>query len=123
MNRTEFTTLMQNGDIGPSLTSEEMTKHLIENLEADKEKDEFKQYGHRKLIVTNEELGELSQEICKVLRGKGDRYGVLEEFADVFICMEYIRIIMGFDNEEIEKAIDIKLKRSERRLKENGQVL
>lgn len=39
--------------------------------------------GHRNLIIVIEELSELSKEISKQLRDKGDPYNILEELADV----------------------------------------
>ena len=46
-------------------------------------------YGEEKqCIVALEELSECAKEICKVLRGKGDREHLAEEIADARICLE-----------------------------------
>ena len=62
-----------------------------------------------------EELAELQQEISKQIRGKGDMLGVLEELADVYICLEMLKKMFQFTNDEIARAVDIKLERYERR--------
>ncbi len=43
--------------------------------------------GHRNLIIATEELAELSKEILKKLRGKGNLYNLLEELADVQLAI------------------------------------
>ena len=45
--------------------------------------------GHRNLIIVMEELSELIKEISKELRGKGDKYNILEELADVQLGIYY----------------------------------
>ena len=58
-----------------------------------------------------EELSELQKEISKELRGKGDKVNVLEELADVQIVIYYVKKILGISNEDIEKAISVKIDR------------
>lgn len=51
-------------------------------------------YGDRlQLIVANEELSELSKELCKWLRGNGDIEHIAEEFADVEIMLSQVMIM------------------------------
>lgn len=59
------------------------------------------------LIIAMEELSELQKEISKELRGKGDKINVLEELADV----QYVKKILGISDEDIEKAISVKIDR------------
>ena len=76
--------------------------------------------GHRNLIIVMEELSELSKEISKELRGKGDNINILEELADVQLCIWYIQEICGINDINLQKAINVKTKRLENVLKEQG---
>lgn len=62
-----------------------------------------------------EELAELTQQISKQIRGYGDRTGLLEEMADVALGMEYLKVIFDISQEEMQKAIDVKLQRERNR--------
>lgn len=66
-------------------------------------------------VICMEELAELQQEISKQLRDKGDMLGLLEELADVYICLEMLKKMFGYTNDEIARAVSIKLDRYERR--------
>ena len=76
--------------------------------------------GHRNLIIVMEELSELSKEVSKVLRDKGDRVGIVEEVADVICSIEYIKNILNISNSEINKAINVKLDRLWEIIEEQG---
>lgn len=77
--------------------------------------------GHRNLIIVMEELSELSKEISKELRGKGDQYNILEELADVQLGIYYVQEVCGISNDDLHKAINIKAKRLEKILNEKGK--
>ena len=66
-------------------------------------------------IICMEELAELQKEISKQLRNKGDSYGLLEELADVYICLEMLKKMFNYSSDEIARAVEIKLDRFERR--------
>ena len=66
----------------------------------------------RQLLIAMEELAELSQEISKYLRGKGDYIGLLEELADVTIVMKHIKMILGVKDEDLNRAVCIKIDES-----------
>ena len=66
-------------------------------------------------IICMEELAELQQEISKQLRNKGDSYGLLEELADVYICLEMLKKMFNYSSDEIARAVEIKLDQFERR--------
>lgn len=61
--------------------------------------------------ITMEEAAELSIECSKMNRGLGDRLGLLEEMADIYICLSYLCIIHDVDYEEICYAVRVKLLR------------
>lgn len=77
--------------------------------------------GHRNLIIVMEELSELSKEVSKELRGKGDHYNILEELADVQLGIYYVQEVCKIDNDELHKAMNIKMKRLENVLNDNGK--
>ncbi len=77
--------------------------------------------GYRNLIIVMEELAELSKEISKELRGKGDYYNILEELADVQLSIYYVQEVCKIDNDELHKAMNIKMKRLENVLNDKGK--
>lgn len=74
--------------------------------------------GHHNMIICMEELAELGQQTSKQLRGIGDKFNLLEEMADVFLGLEYLKDICGISQLELHKAINVKLDRVERNIKE-----
>lgn len=77
--------------------------------------------GHRNLIIVMEELAELSKEISKELRGKGDQYNILEELADVQLGIYYVQEVCGINNDDLHKAMNIKMRRLEEVLAKKGK--
>lgn len=77
--------------------------------------------GHRNLVIVMEELSELIKEISKELRGKGDQYNILEELADVQLGIYYVQEICGIGNDDLYKAMNIKMRRLEEVLNEKGK--
>ena len=69
--------------------------------------------GTRNIIMAIEELSELQKELSKFLRGKGDHLCIVEEVADVIMCINLIAIICSITDEEINKAINVKIDRLE----------
>lgn len=67
-------------------------------------------------IICMEEMAELQQQISKYLRGCGDRLCLLEEMADVYICLKYLEKVFEIHPDQILKAIDVKLLREKGRL-------
>ena len=78
-----------------------------------------------KCIIAMEECAELIQEISKTMRRREKRFdvwmstwhGLLEEMADVYICLRYLRYIFHISDALVEDAIDIKLRREAERSK------
>lgn len=77
--------------------------------------------GHRNLIIVMEELAELGQAVSKELRGKGDYHDLLEEMADVQLCIYYLQEICGIKDEELYKALTVKTNRIDNVLNTNGE--
>ena len=67
-------------------------------------------------VVAMEELNELGQQIAKQIRGKGQHDHLVEEMADVMICMFQLFTIYKVSGKELQEAIDLKLSRLEKRM-------
>lgn len=67
--------------------------------------------GHHDLIICMEEMAELQQALSKELRGKGDSVNILEEVADVLLCIGYIQEIVGLSDDLIVSAMNVKIDR------------
>ena len=67
--------------------------------------------------VAIEEMAELTKEVCKDFRGKGNREHILEEIVDVSIMLEQLQIMYGISTSEMLRAVESKVKRLEERLK------
>ena len=64
--------------------------------------------GHENLIIVMEELSELTKELTKELRGKGDPWNILQELADVALCIRYVQEICGISKSMLNKAVNVK---------------
>lgn len=64
-----------------------------------------------KCTIAMEEFAELQQQVSKQIRGYGDRLGLLEEMADAYICLDFLQSIFEVKDEDLQKAIDVKLSR------------
>lgn len=72
--------------------------------------------SHEELICV-EELSELQKELTKQLRNKGNMHDLVEEMADVYICLKTIQTGMFISDREINEAIVEKTDRYLRRQK------
>ena len=84
--------------------------------------DKAKIQSSFRMIVVIEELQELAKCLCKTLRYglKGNKkavnkYSLLEEIADVTIGLDTIKREFGISEEDVHKAVVIKLKELDRR--------
>lgn len=66
--------------------------------------------------VAIEEMAELTKEICKDFRGKGNREHIIEEIADVCIILDQLMTIYDIETNEMLDEIDIKTARLEERI-------
>ena len=81
--------------------------------------------GEKKLRIAQEECAELIQAISKYLRDPDcseNRLAVLEELADVCICVNYVVMAMKNSYYDVNRAIDIKIERERKRLEEVKNV-
>ena len=73
------------------------------------------------LIITVEELSELQKEVTKQLRNEGKMENLVEEMADVYIVMEYLKMIFAITDDDINKQVEKKLNRLENRLNSENE--
>lgn len=73
------------------------------------------------LIITVEELSELQKEVTKQLRNEGKMENLVEEMADVYIVMEYLKLIFAINDEDIKTEIAFKIDRLMSRFGEENE--
>jgi len=64
--------------------------------------------GDKQLDIAVEELSELTKEIIKFKRGKGDPINIAEEIADVLIMIEQIKQICRVREDDVDRWIHCK---------------
>lgn len=89
-----------------------MTEHEINEL---LRKNISRNGTNKELVIIMEELAELSQQVSKVFRDQHDPMHLLEEVADVYICLEELMMIAGIDYDALSAAVAVKLNRIEKR--------
>jgi|LGOV01.1.fsa_nt_gb NTP pyrophosphatase (non-canonical NTP hydrolase) len=73
----------------------------------------YEEYGGKsQIIMAIEEMSELTKELTKYLRGKGNMIHIKEEAADVFVTVMGVKQLFGITNEDIDKEVKFKLKRA-----------
>ena len=76
-------------------------------------------YGKEKQsIVCMEECSELIQAISKELRGKSDINHLVEEMADVLICIELLKKMYDIGDSELESWVYAKQRRIKERMRD-----
>lgn len=68
-------------------------------------------------FVCMEECSELIQAISKMKRGKDNRDNLIEEMADVMICMDILKQVYGVSDNEIQNYVCQKQDRCVERMK------
>lgn len=81
------------------------------------QKEQLKQiidyYGHRQQKeMLFEEMAELQKEVCKELRGKGDKHHIAEELADAYVMLQQMQLIYGITDEKVELEAQKKIERT-----------
>ena len=62
-------------------------------------------HGTRNLIIVMEELAELQEQLALQSVGSGERLCLIEETADVYMAMDYVRMICNITELEIQEQI------------------
>ena len=63
-------------------------------------------------LMLFEEMAELMKEICKNNRGEENRDAITEEFADVQIMLEQVKLMYEINKNQVDKVIEEKLDRT-----------
>jgi NTP pyrophosphatase (non-canonical NTP hydrolase) len=71
--------------------------------------------GTKNLVIVMEEFMEAGQEVSKYIRGKGDIISLTEELADAYLSIKYVQKICNISDENLNKAINVKLDREKNR--------
>lgn len=113
MNREEFISELNKREAFFELDNQKYSHILAKSFMFDGDK--------KKLQISQEECAELIQAISKKLRGiSKDNTDILEEVADVQICLNMIAAACCFTKCDIERAIDVKIERERKRLNSLG---
>lgn len=75
----------------------------------------FNEKGALNLIIVMEEFNEITEEIAKFIQGKGKHDDILEELSDAMLSIRYVQLICGISDEELNKAMNVKLDRQNKR--------
>jgi len=95
---------------------------LITEIKIDRNiiSNSIQHYGrNNQSTVCMEECAELIQAISKAKRGKIDRDNMIEEIADVLICIEMLKQMYMISDEKINKWIEKKQAREVERMEKN----
>lgn len=95
---------------------------LITGIKIDKGiiADSIQHYGkNNQSTVCMEECAELIQAISKAKRGKIDRDNMIEEIADVLICIEMLKQMYMISDDKINKWIEKKQAREAERISQH----
>ncbi len=102
---------------------------LMHEIDARINNETMDRYGiERQSLVAMEELAELQKAISKLVRNpeertkplefKGLRHNLIEEMADVIICMDQLKEYYNINHAEIQSVIASKQARQAKRLEE-----
>ena len=102
----------------PYITEDQLIEDISDFIEYNKSNKE-----DNILMIAVEEMAELQQELSKILRGKKEanrnNYSLLEELADVQICIDTIKQYSRITDDDLKYAIDTKMERIRRKIKGN----
>ena len=100
------------------IDEERLNNVLLKSIEVNNEPG--KPRGFHNLIIVTEELSELTKEVTKTLRDKGNPEDLLQEVADVALCIRYLKEICNISDESINKAINVKINRLDEAMSKDG---
>ena len=116
MNRLTFMEAMTNKKI---LKPDHFTDEEIKQCHKSYIDYHIKNNSDEIYVIPIEEMAELTQHLSKLIRGKEapNEIGVLEEIADVQICLDNLRMVLGIDDDTLKYAMDIKFERCNEKIK------
>ena len=109
MNREDFENGMNSAS--PKVDKNYMDKVIRESLTPLPDNSN----GTQNLVIIMEEFMEAAHEVSKYLRGKADMVALTEELADAYLSIRYVQQICGISDDTLNKAINVKLERQDKR--------
>lgn len=117
------------GDTEMALNDSKRFHFLMHEIDARINNETMDRYGIKmQSLVAMEELAELQKAISKLVRNseektkslefKGLRHNLIEEMADVIICMDQLKEYYNINHAEIQSTIASKQARQAKRLEE-----
>lgn len=117
------------GDTEMALNDSKRFHFLMHEIDARVNNETMDRYGIKmQSLVAMEELAELQKAISKLVRNseektkslefKGLRHNLIEEMADVIICMDQLKEYYNINHAEIQSTIASKQARQAKRLEE-----
>ena len=117
------------GDIEMTVNGNKRFHFLMHEIDARINQETMDRYGIKmQSLVAMEELAELQKAISKLVRNseertkslefKGLRHNLIEEMADVIICMDQLKEYYNINHAEIQSIIASKQARQAKRLEE-----
>ena len=117
------------GDTEMTVNESKRFHFLMQEIDARINNETMDRYGiERQSLVAMEELSELQKAISKLVRNpeektkplefKGLRHNLIEEMADVIICMDQLKEYYNINHAEIQSRIASKQARQAKRLEE-----
>lgn len=93
------------------------------HINLENQEEIIEHYGaDNQLTIHMEECAELIQAISKCLRSESisnfDYQHLIEEIADVMVCIEQLKYIFNIPDESIEKIANLKIERQKGRIKD-----
>lgn len=80
-------------------------------------------YGPRQqCLKCAEEIAEFQTELMKCINQKGNREHLAEEMADMLLTVEYVKLVFGIEDKDIQMIMKQKLDRTESRM-EHGEFM
>lgn len=118
MNREEFT--KQLNTASDVLKGSDVAVSIDRALHA---KSDDLDAATRLKVIACQECSEFTKELTDDIRGKGSQIGILEEMADVLICIWTLQEIYGISIEDINRAVNVKLEEYDNKCKRNGGLV
>lgn len=94
---------------------------VIENTKnndvSDPQKMAIEMYGkEHQTMIAIEEMSELIKELSKDYRGNQNHDQIVEEMADVHICLEQLQMMFNISDKELDDMVEKKMQRNHERL-------
>ena len=80
--------------------------------------DKLNKKGTMNAVICMEEFAEATQQVSKWIRGNSNKTELTEELADAYLGIKCMQSIANISDSELNKAINVKLERQNKRNKD-----